>query len=341
MYCTMNRQEVKYALTKAATLSKRLIKTAIQSSASDIHFIPQQEQVFIFLRCHGERQYQSTLSHQQYLMMLSYYKYIGKMDIGESRKPQQGVIYYEHNADTYSLRLSLLPTTPVESLAIRLLPQKQMQTLPHLFLFPFQLQQIQQWLQYRSGLLLLTGATGTGKSTLLYALLKTFMEQNKFQTITLEDPVEKQLDQIIQIQINERAGVTYDAGLKAALRHDPDIIMVGEIRDAKTAQFAFRAASTGHLVLSTLHANDGKGTIHRLVNMGITPLEIDHHLLAVASMKLLSLNDTGFGQRRAAIMELLEREQIHQVIADEPSCVTPSFQQLKRKAFAYGFTNYI
>src|SRR5699024_8890667 len=114
--------------------------------------------------------------------------------------------------------------------------------------------QLKNLLTRRNGLILLTGPTGSGKTTTLYALLEALLKQQPYQAVTLEDPIEKRLDNILQVQINERAGVTYDTGLKAALRHDPDLIMVGEIREAKVAQFAYRAALTGHLVFSTLHA---------------------------------------------------------------------------------------
>ncbi|GAB2573494.1 competence type IV pilus ATPase ComGA [Gracilibacillus alcaliphilus] len=328
-------------MSKAADLSNQLVHTAIHAHASDIHFVPDRNKISIYFRCNGNRQYHTSLSCQQYMMILSYYKYIGNMDIGESRKPQQGAIYLENHGQSYSLRLSILPTPTNESLAIRILPQQHTQDLPHLFLFPFQLQQIYQWLTYRSGLILLTGATGTGKTTLLYALIKAYMEQKQYQTITLEDPIEKRVANILQLQINDKAGMTYDAGLKAALRHDPDIIMVGEIRDAPTAHFAFRAASTGHLVLSTLHARDAVGTIHRLEEMGVSSIELEHNLLSVASIQLLSLDTSNQHNKRRAIMEFLDQEQIQQVLTRQPLSRQTSFQQLKRKAFAYGFTSHL
>src|SRR5690625_1159336 len=187
------------------------------------------------------------------------------MDIGEVRKPQNGTFTFANGEKSYALRLSTLPVQQIESLAIRLLPIEENLTLQQLFLFPYQLQQLKRILTYKHGLILFTGPTGSGKTTTLYVLLDTLVKTESYQTITLEDPIEKRIDNLLQVQINEKSGVTYDVGLKAALRHDPDVIMVGEIREAKIAQFAHRAALTGHLVLSTLHAKDSFGTIERLL----------------------------------------------------------------------------
>ncbi|GAE91220.1 late competence protein [Gracilibacillus boraciitolerans JCM 21714] len=256
-------------MNKASVISNQILQAAIKDYASDIHFIPHERNILVYFRCNGTRIFHTSLTIPQYSIIISYYKFAGKMDIGENRLPQQGSINYQFQNQMYSLRLSTLPANHLESLAIRILPQHQVHSLHQLFLFPNQLTTIKNWLNYKTGLILLTGATGTGKTTTLYAIIKAFMADNKFQTITLEDPIEKPLENVLQVQINEKAGMTYDVGLKAALRHDPDIIMVGEIRDQATAKFAFRASNTGHLVLSTLHANNAKGTIHRLLEMGI------------------------------------------------------------------------
>ncbi|SFL82482.1 competence-related pilin export protein ComGA [Gracilibacillus orientalis] len=324
-------------MNNASAISNRILQAAIEAHASDIHFIPQTSDIQIFFRCNGKRNFHTSLTKKQYMMIISYYKFTGKMDIGENRTPQQGTIHYQYQNQTYSLRLSTLPANNLESLAIRLLPQQNTHSLHQLFLFPQQLQIIQSWLYFQSGLVLLTGATGSGKTTTLYAIIKAFMETNHYQTITLEDPIEKPLDNVLQVQINEKAGMTYDVGLKAALRHDPDIIMVGEIRDQTTAKFAFRASNTGHLVLSTLHANSAQGTIHRLLEMGIKPIDIEHNLMAVASMQLLSLDLSKLANRRAAILEILELQHIRQILQEKPCVESFRFDHLRRKAYAYGF----
>ncbi len=329
--------EVNNYLNKASAISNQILQAAIDAHASDIHFIPQSDDIQVFFRCNGKRTFHTSLTKKQYMMIIAYYKFTGKMDIGENRTPQQGAIHYQHQDQTYSLRLSTLPANNLESLAIRILPQHNIYSLHQLFLFPQQLKIILSWLHFQSGLILLTGATGSGKTTTLYAIIKAFMKANHYQTITLEDPIEKPLDNVLQVQINEKAGMTYDAGLKAALRHDPDIIMVGEIRDQKTAKFAFRASNTGHLVLSTLHAKSAQGTIHRLLEMGIKPIDIEHSLVAVASMQLVSLELLKRTNQRAAILEILEEQHICQILQDKPYIAPFSFEHLRRKAYAYGF----
>ncbi|WP_058307463.1 competence type IV pilus ATPase ComGA [Gracilibacillus massiliensis] len=324
-------------MSKASAISNHILQAAIQDYASDIHFIPLEHNVQVYFRCNGKRTLHTSLSKQQYTMIVSYYKFAGKMDIGENRMPQQGSIHYQYNNQNYSLRLSTLPANHLESLAIRILPQQQIHSIEQLFLFPNQLHAIKKWLNLKTGLVLLTGATGSGKTTTLYAVIKAFMEDNQLQTITLEDPIEKPLDNVLQVQVNEKAGMTYDVGLKAALRHDPDIIMVGEIRDQATARFAFRASNTGHLVLSTLHANNAEGTIHRLLEMGIKKIDIEHNLVAVASIQLLSLNMIKYKDQRAAILELLDRKAIEQVLTAKELTYRSSFQNLRRKAYAYGY----
>src|SRR5690625_4347466 len=133
----------------------------------------------------------------------------------------------------------------------------------------------------------------------MYALLQSILKNKSLQTITLEDPIEKDIHDILQVQVNEKAGITYQTGLKAALRHDPDIIMVGEIRDEHTAQFAFNASLTGHLVLSTLHAKDALGTVHRLLEMGIKPSDLQQSLIAVAALELLPINVNDTADRKS------------------------------------------
>ncbi|WP_163537763.1 competence type IV pilus ATPase ComGA [Gracilibacillus sp. YIM 98692] len=327
-------------MNKASALSNRIIQEAIKAGASDIHFSPQETKVDIYFRINGRRCFHYSITYEQYSFILTYYKFTAKMDIGEMRKPQQGTISTNFQSQAFSLRLSTLPANASESLAIRILPQDEIHTLDQISLFPNQYKTILQWLNHRSGIILFTGPTGSGKTTTLYAILQAFMDQTPFQTVTLEDPVEKRIDHILQVQVNEHAGMTYDAGLKAALRHDPDIIMVGEIRDQQTAKFAFRASNTGHLVLSTLHANNGPSTINRLLDMGIKSIDLHQSLIAIASVQLVTLNSPKSNQQRAAIFELLERETLQKVIQDPTPSNTPqyaSFKCLRRKAYAYGF----
>lgn len=328
-------------MNPAILLSEKILASAYQLFASDIHFYPLQKQTNIYFRIHGKRILYRTITYSEYQLLLAYYKFTSKMDIGEIRKPQNGTITHRGRHGKYSLRLSTLPLNHHESLAIRILPQEENYTIDKLFLFPNQINILKGWMKHRAGIILLTGPTGSGKTTTLYSLLEAILRENSYQAITLEDPIEKELHHILQVQINERAGITYQAGLKAALRHDPDILMVGEIRDKFTAQFAFEAALTGHLVLSTLHAKDSIGTIHRLLEMGIKKSELEQSLLAVAAIQLLPIQVKGEVRRRAAILELLDGERLETVLEGgdmtEINEHKHSFHYLRKRAFAYGF----
>lgn len=326
-------------MISVTALSEDLLASAIEKAASDIHFYPTSETTTIYFRIHGQREQNRTITTEHYVSLLSYYKFTAGMDIGEVRKPQSGVMIHKASNTMFSLRLSTLPTHKQESLVIRMLPQRTNLSLHHLFLFPNQIRILEKWSQNQSGLILFTGPTGSGKSTTLYALLEHMLQQNSHQVITLEDPVERELKQALQVQINENAGMTYDIGLKAALRHDPDIVMVGEIRDKHTARFAVQAALTGHLILSTLHAKDAIGTIKRLLEMDLTPVEIEQTLIAVAALELLPIQKNHRIIGRAAIMESLDGSNLRKVIHKEdiPIKERHSFNHLRKKAFAYGY----
>ncbi|CQR46833.1 Type II secretion system protein E [Paraliobacillus sp. PM-2] len=325
-----------------SVFSKEILYNALDNGASDIHFCPLAATVKIYFRIHGERKFYNEISVNQYDRLISYYKFSAGMDIGEKRKPQNGAIIFAYYEKSVALRISSLPVHQSESLAIRLLPQNDTTSLNQLFLFPYQLEKIKEWIGHRSGVILFTGPTGSGKTTTLYALLQTLLREQSYQTITLEDPIEKEIKDLLQVQVNENSGVTYQVGLKAALRHDPDIIMVGEIRDEKTARFVFHAAYTGHLVLSTLHAKNALGTIYRLKEMGISHTDLDQSLIAVASLELLPIIMKNNIPSRAAILELLDGTLLQEVIVEQETERNQSFytfKKLRRKAYAYGFTN--
>lgn len=329
-----------FYMDDASTLSDRLLHDAFHLNATDIHFHPHKDQVTIYFRILGERKHHKSILKETYQLLLTYFKFTSGMDIGEQRKPQNGTISIDHDSIQYSLRLSTLPVNKTESLAIRILPQKNDFSLNELFLFPNQLKKMKKWFSNKAGIILFSGPTGSGKTTTMYTLLQSFMEKQPFQTITLEDPVEKQLDDILQVQINEKAGITFHSGLRAALRHDPDIILVGEILDKETAKFAFKASLTGHLVLSTIHAHNALGTIQRLLDMELTKLDLAQSLLAVAALQLVPIEINNQVFRRAAIAELLDGEELmNQILRDDLEYKQPfqTFDHLRKKAFAYGY----
>lgn len=324
----------------AATLASRIIEQACQKETSDIHFYPFQNKdvVNVYYRINGKRKLIKEINKSAYQVLLTYLKFSANMDIGEIQKPQDGIMTYTINNKKYSLRLSTLPITNSESVTIRILPQDDSLPLDQLLIFPKQLETLKSWLNQKSGMLLFTGPTGSGKTSLMYALIELLQEKS-MQIITLEDPVERNLDHVIQVNINEKAGMSYSAGLKAALRHDPDVLMVGEIRDEETALFSFQAALTGHLVMSTVHAKNVRGTIDRLIDLGVNRVELSQTLIAVASIELLPVIRNGQPSSRAAILELLDRESLRQMISQERVTLDDkyTFKQLRKRAYVYGF----
>ncbi|HLQ83946.1 MAG TPA: competence type IV pilus ATPase ComGA [Pseudogracilibacillus sp.] len=328
-------------MNDTTSIANQFLEKACKKGASDIHFHPNPEtnKVQVYFRLLGKRVFVKNIQRRMFEVILTYFKYRSNMDIGETRRPQNGILSYETDAgELYSLRLSTLPLLANESLTIRLLPQSNLQ-VNRLFLFPQQFLRMKKWLQQEAGIIFFTGPTGCGKSTTMYALLEAILREQSFQAITLEDPIERTLEDVIQVEINERRGVTYEAGLKAALRHDPDIIMIGEIRDEATAQFAFQASLTGHLVLSTIHAKNAKGTIDRLLDLNVTRGDLAQSVIAIASIQLLPILH-GEQEERAAIVEMLDGPHLENIILNENDSETNQFQtfhQLKEKAYIYGF----
>ncbi|WP_323368602.1 competence type IV pilus ATPase ComGA [Radiobacillus deserti] len=316
-----------------ARFSKTILLRAIKNEASDVHFCPESSYIGVYFRIHGKRRRVQSIPFSEYQSVLTHLKFSSGMDIGEIRRPQDGRMELQDRSDFFSLRLSTLPADPLESLAIRILPQSKEIPFKQLFLFPQQAKQLIHLIHNKSGIFLLTGPTGSGKTTTLYGLLQSLLQQQSSQVISLEDPIERKLENVTQIQINEKANLSYQIGLRAALRHDPDILMIGEIRDEGTARLAFHAAYTGHLVLSTLHAKDTAGTIHRLLEFGLNQQDIHQVLLGVAAIELLPiLHPTN----RAAILEILTGDSLSKAIHYQSYSLT-RFQTLRRKAYALGF----
>lgn len=309
-------------------LAERVISNAVRSNATDIHFLPRKTDTLIQLRIGNKLIPTFTIPRQDCDRLISHFKFTASMDIGERRRPQSGAFSYEVNGQIIGLRLSTLPASNSESLVIRLLPQGQQFPLHQLSLFPAMTRKVINLLKLSHGLIIFTGPTGSGKTTMLYSLLNQTSHIFHRNVITLEDPIEKDYDQVLQVQVNEKAGVSYTTGLKAILRHDPDIIMVGEIRDKETAQIAVRAALTGHLVLSTLHTRNAKGAIFRLQEFGVNWQEIEQTLVAVTAQRLVELTCPfcidecsphcfSYGRfKRANIMELLSGRALHAVLQE-------------------------
>ncbi|MBN6888852.1 competence protein ComGA [Cytobacillus horneckiae] len=270
-------------------LAFSILRDAVRNHVTDIHIVPRKKDTVIQFRYANHLVPRLHLPLEECDRLISHFKFTASMDIGEKRKPQSGSHSYEIAGQSIGLRFSTLPSRYSESLVIRILPQAAHIPFYQISLFPHMTLKMLALLKHAHGLIIFTGPTGSGKTTMLYSLLNETSHIYKRSVITLEDPIEKEMDTVLQVQVNEKAGVTYSSGLKAILRHDPDIIMVGEIRDGETAKIAVRAALTGHLVLTTMHTRDANGAIYRLAEFGVDWLEIEQTLVAVTAQRLVEL----------------------------------------------------
>jgi competence protein ComGA len=333
--------------------AERILTHAVRLVASDIHILPRKEGPLVQFRIDNKLFPQDMITQDESERIISHLKFLASMDIGEKRRPQSGSITMNIDNKTIGLRLSTLPASFSESLVIRLIPQQNILPLEQLSLFSNTANKLMALLKHSHGMIIFTGPTGSGKTTTLYSLLHHAKEIINRNIITLEDPIENQSEQVLQVQINEKAGISYSVGLKAALRHDPDIIMVGEIRDSETAKIAVRAALTGHLILTTMHTRDAKGAVYRLMEFGVSWIEIEQTLIAVTAQRLLELKcpfcrDACTSEcldnkrnKRASVYELLYGRGLSQVLqAARGDHKQPNHRQLKdeiSKAVAMGF----
>src|ERR671933_34533 len=254
-------------------LVNSVIFQAAEDGASDVHFVPQEDSLVVRLRIDGVLHEVQRIPKRMMPGVTTRLKVLAKLDIAERRKPQDGRISLNAAAAgrMLDIRVATLPTVEGEAVVMRLLDKsKKAPTLQELGLADAMREQLSEIVARPTGALLVTGPTGSGKSTTLYAALSQ-INRPEINIITVEDPVEYRLPGINQVQINQRAGLTFAAALRSILRSDPDVVMVGEIRDGETAKMAIEAALTGHLVLSTLHTNDAPGALTRLNEMGVEP----------------------------------------------------------------------
>ncbi len=267
-------------------IAKVLIQRAIQEQASDIHIEPYQNGVRIRYRIDGVLYDIMQVPKYVHAPLVSRVKIMSDMNIAERRVPQDGRIHVRHAQRDYDLRVSIIPTTLGEKAVMRILDKQSIQIgLDQLGFEPGILTEVHSLIQQPNGMLLSTGPTGSGKTTTQYNIL-TSLNSVERNIITIEDPVEYQLDGLSQVHVNRKAGLTFAVALKYFLRQDPDIILVGEIRDLETSEIAIQAALTGHLVLSTLHTNDAPSTVTRLVDMGVEPFLISSSIIASISQRL-------------------------------------------------------
>ena len=271
-------------------LTNAILADAIKLNASDIHIEPQEKEVSVRYRIDGMMKNIFKVGLPALAPLVSRIKIIGDMDIAMKRRPQDGRTKLKVGNKQFDMRISTLPTIFGEKVVIRILDQsKAFIDLEELGFSPGDLRVFTANLTRPQGIVLVTGPTGSGKSTTLYASLNR-LKSEVINIVTVEDPVEYQLPGISQVQVHERAGITFASGLRSILRQDPNVVMVGEIRDAETAKIAFQAANTGHLVLTTLHTNDAASAVTRLIDLGVDPYVIASSLLCVLAQRLVRKN---------------------------------------------------
>jgi type IV pilus assembly protein PilB len=268
-------------------LVDQIIHEAVQMQASDIHFDPEEKGMRIRYRVDGILQTIREFPPYMHSVITARLKVLANLDIAESRKPQDGRIKMDVERRKIDIRVSVLPTIHGEKTVLRILDQGSAITeIEKLGFSPENERKFKKMIASPYGIVLVTGPTGSGKTTTLYSALNR-LNREEVNIVTVEDPVEYQLDGINQVQVNKKTGLTFAGALSAILRQDPNIIMIGEIRDYDTAEIAIRAAMTGHLVLSTLHTNDAVSSINRLIDMGIEPFLVSSAVSCIVAQRLV------------------------------------------------------
>ena len=274
--------------TPVVKLVNNLVQQAYIRQVSDIHIEPFENDVLVRMRIDGDLVEVMRLAPASLASVISRIKILSGMNIAEKRVPQDGRFAYSNDEFKVDLRVSTIPTMYGEKCVMRLLNTggENLLSFEQLGMTKENIARFEHMLSAPNGIILVTGPTGSGKSTTLYAVLNR-LRKPTINITTIEDPVEKQMFGINQVQVNTKAGMTFASGLRALLRQDPDVIMIGEIRDYETAEIAVRASITGHLVLSTLHTNDSVSTIVRLIDMGVPPYLVSASVNAIIAQRLV------------------------------------------------------
>ena len=317
--------------------AKELIDAAVNQNISDIHILPKDHQYIIYFRKNGELTYFMTQTIEWGKRLISYFKFLANLDVGEKRKPQSGAIHFNRDEGQLELRLSTMTNVYLlETIVIRVIRQTKAQGSPFRTFFPQQMIKLKSLIRRKSGLIIFSGPVGSGKTTTIYQLLRERMDEELIQVITMEDPVEIIEERFLQTEVNVRAGITYEALIKASLRHHPDILVIGEIRDEETARMVIRGALTGHLMVATIHAKTALGVIGRLQELNISRTQISQTLIGVISQRLISVDAPMYHQSRMAMLEILMGKDLYLALDEKPYQLLTINDQLKR-AWAYGF----
>lgn len=269
-------------------IEEQIIEKAISLKSSDIHFEPFQDSIKVRFRINGDLITFFKIRSDKYKEMLSRIKITGNMDMTEKRLPQDGKFKYDFNDITYSIRVSTLPLVYGEKIVLRILYKNYNYTIEGLNLEKKQSDNLYKIINSKRGIVLINGPTGSGKSSTLYTILESIKDTNTNIT-TIEDPVEVLIENINQISLDRKAGLNFSNGLRSILRQDPDILMVGEIRDEETAKIAVRAAITGHKVYTTIHTKSSKEVYYRLEEMGVEKYLIKDAIIGLISQRLIKV----------------------------------------------------
>lgn len=293
-------------------LFNKILFRAIARKATDIHFVLK-DNLYIRFRQYGELKKYQTIELEQGSKLMNYIKYKSMINVNYKHLPQTGHFSYVTSKKNYDLRVSYLPTLEFESIVIRILNNHEILSIEELT-YQEDVKEYLYWLTYQdAGLFLISGATGSGKSTTLYTLLQEIMKKQNKNIITIEDPIEMRIEGCLQIELNEKIGITYQDTLKQILRHDPDVIMIGEIRDETTAKIAITCALTGHLVLSTIHASNAPLSMKRLMNLGVSQVDIMDVMIGALSQRM----KYDVQNKRAIVLsEFMNKQQIQIYLQD-------------------------
>jgi general secretion pathway protein E len=294
---------------EAPQLLDMLVRAAVTQRASDIHLEPKHDRVQVRLRIDGAMIASKPIAPSVGAQMIARVKVLARMDIAERRVPQDGQLSLWVDATLHHLRASTFPSAQGEKVVLRILSGAQLHAFPRLGLDADEQGRIRDIVNRSQGFIVTSGPTGSGKTSTLYAFLGVINTQ-EVNVVTLEDPIEAELDSVTQGQVNARSGFTFASGLRSILRQDPDVILVGEIRDSETAAIALQAALTGHLVLSTLHTSDAVETVVRLVDLGVEPWIVANALSVVLAQRLVRVVCSGCAEAVPLDVELREGDEV-------------------------------
>ena len=290
-------------------LMNKIINDSIDKRASDIHIYPDKSgNSFIKLRVNGHLSKYEQFSNRELEAVISLLKFNSNIDISRNKEPQSGRFVYNYNEKDYFLGVSTLPLSELNEGCVVRIFINELEDVDY-SIFEEDSKYINDLSKKAYGLVLFSGPTGSGKSTSMYKLANELASKDK-QVITVEDPVEKHISSLIQMQVNEKAGINYDNALKSILRCDPDAMVIGEIRDYKTASQVVTSSFSGHLVLSTIHAENSIGVINRLRDLNLSLEDIKQTIICIISQRLVNLTNG----KRGLVTEILKKEDIHEYI---------------------------